>query len=313
MNFKLLLVLLSSIAAPLLGHGFVGKTLVKTPTGYTEIRYLKQNDFVISYDYEGHCVPRRILSKNINYGNACVMLKIEHCMLEVAPDHKFYDREHYEFIEARHVREMDTVLLSNCIHPVYSSFKSIDKSIFEDGFEFYDLTIDEYHNYCVTTEDILVHNQFYMAMGAQYGGRAMGYAIGNPYGGWGNKPAHFAEFEERVNKKAAAGSNSPMDDPDDWGWDWKYSERERKEFEKAAKSHDQRAQEHREKLQQYKDNPDAYDNKGHLKNAAGHPERRAKIINTRIVHLNGEITEQTKQAAEARAKANERVLRRRRR
>ena len=49
----------------------------------------------------------------------------------------------------------------------------------------------------------------------------------------------------------------------------------------------QQITEHEQRLEDYKQNPDAHDNKGFLKDAS--PERRAKIIESRVKSLERQI------------------------
>ena len=317
MNYKYLLLALIT-TTQIFGHGFVGNTLVKTPSGYTQISHLTENDFVVSYDYEGHCVPRRILSKHTIIGSECITLMVDgRSMIHVHPDHFFYDQEHEDWVRACDLKEQDTILLKNCIHPVYINFKDHNLSVFEEGYEFYDLTIEEYHNYCVTTEDILVHNQFYMAVGAQYAGYAARYVYGPQQRPMSDEELRrrlgFTEQDCKPGFSCGGGGGKPpkKDDEDDWEYVYKYEEYDRNKFEKSARSHDKRAEEHRVKLFEYGKNPDAYDNLNKLRDAGRNQSRRNDIIRRRIKHLRDEIDNQTKQAGEARFKANEKVIRRR--
>lgn len=307
MNYKHLLIILLT-PLQILSHGFLGTTLVKTPTGYTQMQYLKENDFIVAYDYEGHCVPRIILHKHSFIASECVMLKIETGpLLYVHPDHMFYDKEHDDWIKASKLKENDTILLKNCINPVRISFKDRHRAVFEDGFEFFDLTIGEYHNYCVTTEDVLVHNQWWGGFAARAGGYAAGFSFGPPHRGLSD--AQKRSLQEILDSRGTLVAGGDKDPNDDWEWVFKYSERERREFKKSEKSFLKRAEEHRAKLEAYKKNPEAYDNKNHLKKAGKNTERYNNIYNRRIELLEGEIQGQLKKAGDAAAKAEELVLR----
>lgn len=327
MNYKILrnaYVLLLLTTIQVFGHGFIGSTLIKTPTGYTAIQYLKENDFVISYDYEGHCVPRRILQLHHFWGSEYITLKIENAILYVHPEHKFYDQKQDDWVEAQYLKEQDSVLLKNCIHEALVFFKSRESSVCAEEFEFYDITIDEYHNYCVTTEDILVHNPLPLIAGLVWtfgagvewfaGTALLGTAA---YIGSRSNSDRGKEIKLTIEKdapiankmRAAAGSPDPNDDDYTyWRSEKKYKGTELEQIKKSEKSHRELVEEHIQKLEAYKANPDAYDNEGRLLKAAGNEVLRAKIIQGRINVLEQAIRRHTQEAAKLAAKAIEEHL-----
>lgn len=147
-------------AACLSGHGFLGNTLVKTPAGYTEIQNLKENDSVISYDYDGHCVEGRVKHVFEKSSPEVISLTINNSELYVSAHHLFYDIDTHSWVPAYKLVLLNSPLLKNCTEKVFVENIHFFTAPGEGGgnFKLYDLEIDRYHNYCVSKEDVSVHN-----------------------------------------------------------------------------------------------------------------------------------------------------------
>lgn len=143
---------MSSIAH---GEGFVQGTLVKTPNGYVDIAELKIGDGVVCYDFNGSCVEKPITDVIKKHTEMCIELVVNGEKIYVAPDQKFYLPREREWIEAKDLVS-GHVLLSHC-----ATFFTVDdlRHIFLDE-DVYDVTVKDFHNFCVSRHDIHVHNFF---------------------------------------------------------------------------------------------------------------------------------------------------------
>jgi hypothetical protein len=169
---KLVLALFTTLAIQLYGVGFVAETLVKTRDGYKTIQDINAGDLVTCYDFKGSCVERPVIKVIKTYTDTHVELLISGEKISVAPDHKFYLPDKNAWLEAKDLTA-GHVLLSNCTNLV-----TIDEVQFVLSSQLvYDLTVADYHNFCVSTHDIHVHNFFPAIV------LTVGYAFGAGGGG----------------------------------------------------------------------------------------------------------------------------------
>ena len=177
-------ILLCGHAQYLFGHGFLGNTLIKTPSGYREIQQLKENDSVISYDFAGHCVEgcvNRIFQTTST--DVLHLIVNDNATLSVSPRHLFYDVKSNVWVPAHELAARKAVLLQRCNNETfvtYTNYVPADSSK-KEIFRLYDLEVDKYHNYCISTEDILVHNfaaEFVFALGGEEVLELAGWLLG---------------------------------------------------------------------------------------------------------------------------------------
>ncbi len=219
------------------GEGFLAGTLVKTPNGYTPIEKLQEKDLVICYDFQGNCVTRRITKTFKQSTSDYIRLWINDELIEVASDHKFFLPLENRWIEAKCANSKH-VFLSRCIDLVLiTAAQYLTKQA-----EVYDITVEEFHNFCVSNQDVHVHNiSPVVAIGISWafeGPIVWTASIGLAGLGWGigyllssNRHArpqtHFNadEFGQRFNNKkhheesyhttaASGGSSDDFDDED---------------------------------------------------------------------------------------------------
>jgi hypothetical protein len=146
-------VIFSMQASSLLGEGFIAGTLVKTPSGYTEIEKLQERDLVICYDFSGQCVQRAIIETSRTKYTSCIEVRLLDESLYAAPDHKFYLPNTKSWIAAHSLRP-GQLLLKHCTELV-----AVDQvNLTDKETEFYDITVADYHNFCASAQDIHVHN-----------------------------------------------------------------------------------------------------------------------------------------------------------
>jgi len=141
-------------------EGFLAGTLVKTPSGYTEIEQLKVGDKVICYDFKGQCVTRSITHVQQEEVSAYAQITVGNDNIYAALDHKFYIPHDNTWVEARKIKP-GNILLKHCTEYIsVSDVQSIEASAVV-----YDITVDEYHNFFISHEDICVHNVFPIVAG----------------------------------------------------------------------------------------------------------------------------------------------------
>ena len=140
------------------GEGFVAGTLVKTPNGYIPIERLKKGDFVLSYDiasWPSHefCAPKRVTATGYRYADSITKIFVNGNVIRLAGDHMLYLPLEKEWVYAHSVRVGD-MLLKDC-----NDLAAVDEiRSFHQRTLVYDVSVQDYRNLCVSTEDILVHN-----------------------------------------------------------------------------------------------------------------------------------------------------------
>ncbi|MBP6217889.1 MAG: hypothetical protein KA436_04825 [Oligoflexales bacterium] len=150
--FTLLLLLFSF--TELSAEGFRRGTLVKVPGGHTAIEDLKTGDLVISCDLDqiGSCFERKIEKTFSSKSSSLLALQVEEEELILDHDHQFYV-PHQNWVEAQTLGP-DTQLLTADGHTL--QVQEIEE-LAEDDLV-YSISVEGFHNFYVTEQDILVHN-----------------------------------------------------------------------------------------------------------------------------------------------------------
>ncbi len=154
MSIKNILITLLFVSTNIIyGIGFVENTLVKTSTGYARIADLKVGNKVICYDFKDDCVERPVTYIHKQKHDSYFEVFIAGELIRCASGDKFFLPEGGKWIEAKNLMP-GQVLLSHC-----TEFKPIDlvREI-DEPVELYDITVEEFHNFCISTNDIHVHN-----------------------------------------------------------------------------------------------------------------------------------------------------------
>jgi len=139
----------------IVAEGFVSGTMVKTPTGYIPIDQLKENDDIISYDFENTiCVIDTISKIKKNRTNRIIQIKVNDQIIEVAPEHKFYcPLAKQRWMQAQGLKQHNFIL-KNILELIrIDNIIEIEKEI-----DIYCLTVENNHNFFVSEQDIFVHN-----------------------------------------------------------------------------------------------------------------------------------------------------------
>ncbi len=135
------------------GEGFLSGTLVKVSNGYIPIEELKEGDKVICFDFKGSCIERSVTHIEHKGASRFFRVVVNGEEIVVADDHIFYLPLEGKWVKAEELK-VGHSLLKNCLE--FVKVGHILEIVTHDIA--YDLTVEEYHNFCVSREDILVHN-----------------------------------------------------------------------------------------------------------------------------------------------------------
>lgn len=136
-------------------EGFVSGTMVRTPSGYVPIDQLKENDEIISYDFENAAFAiDTIIKIRKHRTNKIIQINFDGQILEVAPDHKFYcPRSKQRWVQAKYLKKQH-LILKNILELVrIDNLTEIEKEI-----DTYCLSVENNHNFFVSKQNIFVHN-----------------------------------------------------------------------------------------------------------------------------------------------------------
>lgn len=134
---------------------FVAGTKVKTIDGLVNIEDVKVGDIVYALNLETNELELKpVLRTKISYTSELYNIYVGNTKIQATPRHEFYvvDRG---FVRAKDLKVGDMVLSNG-------KSKKIDKIKYEkfsDMLEVYNFTVDELHNYLITSDSILVHNE----------------------------------------------------------------------------------------------------------------------------------------------------------
>lgn len=168
LNLKQLLMLVMLVTAPLLFCGFAANTLVKTPHGYIAIENLRISDLVTSFDFTNRCIVtcpitdiQQILYNPVDYNGIELETKSEKtnntdtdttARIITSNNHKFYT-----FESCWH--QANFLTKNNYLDNTINLIKIENINIAPPNLIYYDITIDRTHNFFITHQDILVHNE----------------------------------------------------------------------------------------------------------------------------------------------------------
>jgi len=141
------------IESQLVAEGFFHGTQVKTPMGYVAIEELQINDSVMCCDNEWSLREQPISALYQKRVTHYMKILVNNESIYAAADQKFYVLKKEIWCEAQALMPGD-FLLSNCENLIV-----VDDVIFIDQeATLYDITVDGYHNFCISSRDIHVHN-----------------------------------------------------------------------------------------------------------------------------------------------------------
>lgn len=168
LNLKQLLMLVMLVTAPLLFCGFAANTLVKTPHGYIAIENLRISDLVTSFDFTNRCIVtcpitdiQQILYNPVDYNGIELETSIEKTnntdtdtitRIITSNNHKFYTFESCW-------QQASFLTKNSYLNNTINLIKIENINIAPPDLIYYDITIDRTHNFFITHQDILVHNE----------------------------------------------------------------------------------------------------------------------------------------------------------
>lgn len=157
--------------------GFLAGTPVRVEGGYyVPIEDIKVGDKIISYNYNGKCVlsPVTKIHKKQTHKLAIIAFDDDYIVCEA--DQEFYLPLGSKWVMAQYLTSEHRLLCqcNDLISPIGVQIKQGGGN----GIEVYDLTIDRYYNFCVSFNDIHVHNMPTFAVGFVY-------TIGGGFAFWG--------------------------------------------------------------------------------------------------------------------------------
>ncbi len=137
-------------------EGFLAGTLVKTIDGYRPIESLALGERVISYDLDGKECQATIVQIHKKMVKSFVVLQIGEKAVHVGPDQKFFLPEKGDWIKAKNIALSNRFLIKSDQVSSALEIKLKDETV-----DVYSISLDEHHNFCVTQDDILVHNKMH--------------------------------------------------------------------------------------------------------------------------------------------------------
>lgn len=137
----------------LFAEGFLHGTQVKTPIGYVAIEELQINDSVMCCDNAWSFTEQSVIALHKNKVTHYIKIMMGNESICVAADQKFYVPKEQIWCDAQYLMPGD-VLLSNG-----STLMTIDDVVnVDEEVMVYDIAVNDYHNFCVSSYDIHVHN-----------------------------------------------------------------------------------------------------------------------------------------------------------
>lgn len=167
--------------------GFSAGTLVKVVHGYVPIEQLRCDDSVICYTVDQGYVENVITHRVVYTAHNCIALIINQKQIVTARDQRFYVSHEKKWKKASQLQVGDVLFESDDRIVAVE-----DVCILDDPVDLYDISVKDYHNFLVLTDDIVVHNfvPFFLGlswafglgsvefMGASVGGAFLGGILG---------------------------------------------------------------------------------------------------------------------------------------
>lgn len=142
-----------SNTSPIEIEGFVAGTLVKTPEGYSAIESLSVGDFVMSCDFEGGCVERRVLAIHQKQASRYLEINVAGEKIGVGYSHMLFSAEKNFWTNATSIEASSILLNAQNQNMTVSGTHPVLETV-----TLYSLSVEQFQNYFVSKADILVHN-----------------------------------------------------------------------------------------------------------------------------------------------------------
>lgn len=151
---SLLLLLALFISQIIQGHGFIAGTLVATPQGHVPIEELRVGDEVIACDLNGGCHRRQVIEISQFHVPFYYRLTINDEVIGLSPDDRFYQPIDRQWVQVAALASRHTFFADCCQH----LSGTIQLQLVQEPVDLFTLTVDEFHNFCITSQSIVVHN-----------------------------------------------------------------------------------------------------------------------------------------------------------
>lgn len=150
--FLLILLSLNSI---IFSEGFIAGTLVKAKDRYVPIELIKPDDTVLTYNFKNKNIEEgKVKSVKVNHYSSCISLIANNTEILVSPDHRFYcPMNKKRWTLAKDIKSGDYILRN-----IKDLIKIDNAAEIKSENNFYCLSIENNHNYFMSSQDILVHN-----------------------------------------------------------------------------------------------------------------------------------------------------------
>ncbi|MEI6789819.1 MAG: polymorphic toxin-type HINT domain-containing protein [Myxococcaceae bacterium] len=144
-------------------EGFVAGTLVKTPTGYSQIETIMPGDMVMSCDFKGHCAEREVTDVRLKETLRYIRISVGGTEISVGFSGRLFTHGGAQWVNATSVDS--NLLLMNAL---YQTVPVDNVETIYEKVQLYRLSVDEFQNYYVSSADILVHNYSQEEMDRQF-------------------------------------------------------------------------------------------------------------------------------------------------
>lgn len=142
--------LLSLVCTAALGaEGFVAGTLIKTSSGYVPIEEITRNAEIICCDEQGDIVTSIVSEVSLDTTEDVITIEVGASCISMDSEQKIFVQNPQSWIAAQDIHEHDILWDGK---PVRSVSLKKERQIT------YSLSVEQYHNFFVSEEDILVHN-----------------------------------------------------------------------------------------------------------------------------------------------------------
>lgn len=175
---KHFIILLALFFCPTNFAAFLANTLVKTEHVYRHISELKLHDAVAciradrAYDFQ--IITHKTTELTENY----ITIVLDQDTIVMTPDQRLYLPIAHEFKAADQLKVGDLLLTYSGAHmPIRNIFFSDNLSLAKTEL-FYDITVDQWHNFFVSRSEVLVHNmpQVVIELAWTFGAEAIKFA-----------------------------------------------------------------------------------------------------------------------------------------
>ena len=134
-------------------QGFVAGTLVKTPQGYIPIEQIRPGNQVLSYNYRNAIVPCSVQAIYSYEVDQYIEVITPNNFIGMGLTQRLFLPKRHEWIQAS-----ELTVTTGLLQELQETELIVDNVITTQRVRVYDLSIEPFHNFYVSTDDICVHN-----------------------------------------------------------------------------------------------------------------------------------------------------------